>query len=327
MGNLKRNCPDYDAVRSLQVRLFSLGVYNGKIDGLFGPKTERSVKAFQFSRFLLPDGIVGPQTKRELNITYGDTERVIVDVLDSHEKQYLTRLLVLKNATLGKVVYGPGRGLFETISTGQKQWVITWGPGRRGRKDWKAEKAQGPSLHCSSHVNLGISIMIGRDAGFTHAGNIPDLFSLLEAPPNKISKFRGKTKFRGYGGRFLRLASDGSTADAMNIRWKRAFKYLSPEEVLNRIDELPPICVWSQSFRDGKRWKWDRHVGFFVKEGGLLYRFASDGYKTYKGGRYSCTSISYEPLEFNEGHLYQVFKMDMHIIPESYREYPIVLET
>ncbi len=51
-----------DAVRGLQERLRSLGLYDGSIDGVFGEATETAVKSAQRKYQLDPDGIVGPGT-------------------------------------------------------------------------------------------------------------------------------------------------------------------------------------------------------------------------------------------------------------------------
>lgn len=50
----------------LQIKLKSLGRYDGLIDGDFGPKTERGVKLFQASQGLREDGICGPLTWQAL---------------------------------------------------------------------------------------------------------------------------------------------------------------------------------------------------------------------------------------------------------------------
>lgn len=50
-----------EAVRELQRRLTSLG-YPLDADGIFGPRTERAVRAFQEEHSLAADGIVGPRT-------------------------------------------------------------------------------------------------------------------------------------------------------------------------------------------------------------------------------------------------------------------------
>lgn len=52
-----------DAVRKLQRALESVGNSPGSVDGIFGPKTEAAVRAFQTRRGLnLIDGLVGPET-------------------------------------------------------------------------------------------------------------------------------------------------------------------------------------------------------------------------------------------------------------------------
>ncbi|MGG6265354.1 peptidoglycan-binding domain-containing protein [Leptolyngbya sp. AN03gr2] len=51
-----------EAVRGLQNRLSAIGVYQGEIDGIFGPGTEEAVKAAQNKFGLEADGIVGGAT-------------------------------------------------------------------------------------------------------------------------------------------------------------------------------------------------------------------------------------------------------------------------
>ncbi|MBN2362135.1 MAG: SafA/ExsA family spore coat assembly protein, partial [Deltaproteobacteria bacterium] len=55
------------AVSNLQSRLKELGFNPGPIDGIFGPKTEAAVRAFQRNQGITVDGIVGPQTWGKLN--------------------------------------------------------------------------------------------------------------------------------------------------------------------------------------------------------------------------------------------------------------------
>lgn len=55
-----------ETVRKLQEMLNSLGFNCGAADGIFGPKTQAAVKAFQKKYGLVADGIVGPQTWRKL---------------------------------------------------------------------------------------------------------------------------------------------------------------------------------------------------------------------------------------------------------------------
>lgn len=55
-------------VKILQSKLHELNFLNDKIDGIFGTKTEEAVKAFQESKQLVVDGIVGPKTIKALDI-------------------------------------------------------------------------------------------------------------------------------------------------------------------------------------------------------------------------------------------------------------------
>jgi peptidoglycan hydrolase-like protein with peptidoglycan-binding domain len=58
-------------VRALQRRLRALGTTPGPIDGLYGPLTRSAVERFQQRHGLAADGIVGRQTRRQLNAAGG----------------------------------------------------------------------------------------------------------------------------------------------------------------------------------------------------------------------------------------------------------------
>jgi putative chitinase len=61
-----------DDVKALQQKLADRGFSPGDIDGIFGPGTEAAVLAFQKSRGLLSDGIVGRETAAALE--FGEAE-------------------------------------------------------------------------------------------------------------------------------------------------------------------------------------------------------------------------------------------------------------
>jgi len=60
-------------VTELQKRLNMLGYVVGPIDGIFGRQTESAVRLFQKEHGLAVDGIVGPQTVRELKRLTGQS--------------------------------------------------------------------------------------------------------------------------------------------------------------------------------------------------------------------------------------------------------------
>ena len=55
-----------DDVLAVQARLAKLGFDPGKPDGAYGPKSAAAVTAFQATRKIGADGIVGPATRAEL---------------------------------------------------------------------------------------------------------------------------------------------------------------------------------------------------------------------------------------------------------------------
>jgi peptidoglycan hydrolase-like protein with peptidoglycan-binding domain len=65
-GSLLRAGSGGAEVTSLQNDLKKLGFDAGKADGIFGPNTEKAVKAFQARNNLEADGIVGPKTREAM---------------------------------------------------------------------------------------------------------------------------------------------------------------------------------------------------------------------------------------------------------------------
>lgn len=55
-------------VAELQARLNTLGFDSGKVDGIFGPDTERAVSEFQSNRHLAEDGKVGPEVVTQIGL-------------------------------------------------------------------------------------------------------------------------------------------------------------------------------------------------------------------------------------------------------------------
>lgn len=77
-------------VSELQSRLNSLGFEAGKIDGIFGPETEKAVLEFQNNRALAEDGKVGPAVVTEIQlVTRGDMKKGRETI---REREWLRRL-------------------------------------------------------------------------------------------------------------------------------------------------------------------------------------------------------------------------------------------
>lgn len=65
--HLQRNGSRGLEVQALQQRLNKAGFNPGPVDGVFGPRTQAAVEAFQQAKGLVVDGLVGTQTWRELD--------------------------------------------------------------------------------------------------------------------------------------------------------------------------------------------------------------------------------------------------------------------
>lgn len=61
-----------ERTKKIQMALKDAGFYAGDIDGQMGPSTKRAIKAFQQSKGLQPDSIVGAKTWKELRKYSGD---------------------------------------------------------------------------------------------------------------------------------------------------------------------------------------------------------------------------------------------------------------
>jgi peptidoglycan hydrolase-like protein with peptidoglycan-binding domain len=77
-------------VRTLQDLLRARG-HSVAVDGIFGPQTESAVKAFQQSKGLAADGIVGPLTWPKLIVqiqkgSTGDAVRGVQEVMKFHDQ-------------------------------------------------------------------------------------------------------------------------------------------------------------------------------------------------------------------------------------------------
>lgn len=87
---LRRPMMRGEDVSEIQSRLSSLGFDVGKVDGIFGPKTEQAVLDFQHNRSLAEDGKAGPEVVTEIHlVTRGEMKEGRQAV---REREWLRRL-------------------------------------------------------------------------------------------------------------------------------------------------------------------------------------------------------------------------------------------
>jgi N-acetyl-anhydromuramyl-L-alanine amidase AmpD len=90
-----------EEVKKLQENLNRLGFNCGAADGIFGPKTEAAVKAFQKANGLAVDGIVGPATQAKLGeMLRKMEEQANVQALQARARQLEDELQQARNRVL-----------------------------------------------------------------------------------------------------------------------------------------------------------------------------------------------------------------------------------
>lgn len=105
-----------DDIADLQMRLGSLGFDAGRVDGIFGPETERAVADFQRNAGLTSDGVAGVLTIEELRrlSARADTTRSVAAVREDEERRRGPRQLPGFRIAVGE--NGPFHALVHLVS-------------------------------------------------------------------------------------------------------------------------------------------------------------------------------------------------------------------
>ncbi len=272
-------------VEQLQLKLKAAGYDPGDVDGSYGKRTTAAVLAFQADRpDLDDDGAAGPMTLGALDAAIArrrpdpPAPPPQPTAVPCEAATWSAFQRLVSAVTTRPVRYGPGRGLWH-----DGRFVVTYGAGKLGGsvKTWpNALGKPYPSFHCTSWTNFFLGWLLRRNEDYTHAGNIPSLFDLLESGPD-LHQNPGGGPYRGYGDAVSPIAPDGSSVARSGVP-----KVIDAEELLARRASLPTFVVCGQSTRRQSGWLWWHHTVLFVvdhRDGDRLYRIAADGYKGQKG--------------------------------------------
>lgn len=270
-------------VEQLQLKLKAAGYDPGDIDGDYGTRTAAAVLAFQEDRpDLEDDGAAGPMTLGALDAAIAKKKKPAsaqppAPGAVACEAATWTAFQQLVSAVTAHARYGPGRGLWH-----DGKFVVTYGAGQLGGtiKQWPNMLGRTySSFHCSSWTNFVLGWLLRRNEDYTHGGNIPSLFDLLEDGP-ELHKIAGGGVYRGYGDACSPITADGTGAKRSGCSDP---KVVDARELLARRASLPTFVVCGQSTKrkDGT-WKWWHHTVLYVvdhRDRDRLYRIAADGYK------------------------------------------------
>lgn len=113
-------------ISELQSRLNTLGFDAGKVDGIFGPDSERAVLEFQHNRGLPEDGTAGPEVLTELRLVARGQMQIGRDTL--REREWLRSLP--ENPVGTRVFFDPGG---RTESEARRAWAAA----TEGRLLWQ----------------------------------------------------------------------------------------------------------------------------------------------------------------------------------------------
>lgn len=160
-------------VKTLQQDLTGLGFSTYGADGIFGRNTYAAVVDFQKSQGLNADGIVGAQTKTNLNRILANQVHIVQpgDTLYKLAGRYGTSVQAIMKANgLSSASIFPGNRL--TIPTGNNYEQPSRGSGQVERADWWTVASQvfaRGDVATVTDVDTGISYRVIRSGGSNHA--------------------------------------------------------------------------------------------------------------------------------------------------------------
>jgi len=305
-------------VKGLQLKLKAAGFNPGDIDGIFGKHTLAALKHFQETYEELADtGVFDAETAAALDQALvvrdsespGHTEDPEPAPCAPEIWTAFKQLVDLVTTT--PIRYGPGRGLFK-----DGKFIISYGPGSLGSKSWRNHLGNSyPSFHCTSWTNFFLGWLLRYNQDYTHAGNIPSLFALLEQS-NDVHQQPDGGPYRGYGPHVREIVSNGATALRSSTTSPRTTvpTGIDIRELHDRRASLPTFLICGQSTHTVKGWKRWHHTLLFAIDhraaGSPMYRIAADGYRDangYSGQAMQWIEIDKNTLSKFQSAIYRVY--------------------
>lgn len=177
-----------DDVFTLQERLTELGFDAGRPDGHFGPQTERALMTFQRDMRLVPDGICGPATIRELHRLSSPRARGGRPVFLREQEQVRQAGPRLRGK---RIVIDPGHGGDDlgVVAGGLREADIAWDLARRLEGRMKATGMEALISRGPNHSPTDFErAKFANDAG-------ADLFLSLHSDGNPSPRAQGVASF------------------------------------------------------------------------------------------------------------------------------------
>ncbi|MBV6508346.1 MAG: N-acetylmuramoyl-L-alanine amidase CwlM [Acidimicrobiales bacterium] len=144
-----------DDVADLQLRLGKLGFNAGRVDGIFGPNTQRALEDFQHNAGLTTDGICGPETVATLDRLRGRNhgKSSVAGVSEKEALRERARLLLEMRLAVGHA--GDLHSLAGSLAGGLEHGGAT--VALLSHRDWSRQAALANDFEADAYLGLTLS--------------------------------------------------------------------------------------------------------------------------------------------------------------------------
>lgn len=190
-----------DDVADLQLRLGKLGFNTGRVDGIFGPNTQRALEDFQHNAGLTTDCVCGPETVATLERLRGRNHGLssVVGVSEKEALRERSRLLLEMRLAVGHA--GDLHSLAGSLAAGLEHGGAT--VALLSHRDWSRQAVSANDFEADAYLGLSLSespsceVLYFATSGFESVGgrHLADLV-LAELPTTPATRSKSTKGMR-----------------------------------------------------------------------------------------------------------------------------------